>query len=76
MEATRIYEEYTRKIRQFAGVLRFSRAVAEVYRAGAAYETALEYYMEALEEEVTPDLLFGSAYAAFQSEKYEMPYSN
>lgn len=70
-EAARIYEELYQKDKQFAGVLLAAR-LAEVYRAGAAYETALDYYMEALEEEVTPDLLFGSAYAAFQSEKYEM----
>lgn len=70
VEATRIYEELYEQDKQFAGIL-LSARLAEVYRAGAAYETALEYYMEALEEEVTPDLLFGSAYAAFQSEKYE-----
>ena len=69
-EAARIYEELYEKDKQFAGTLLAAR-LAEVYRAGAAYETALDYYMEALEEEVTPDLLFGSAYAAFQSEKYE-----
>ena len=69
-EAARIYEELYEKDKQFAGILLATR-LAEVYRAGAAYETALDYYMEALEEEVTPDLLFGSAYAAFQSQKYE-----
>ena len=36
------------------------------------YETALDYYMEALEEEVSPDLLFGSGYAAFQIQNYEL----
>ncbi len=69
-EAARLYEDLYELDKQIAGVLLAAR-LAEVYRAGAAYETALEYYMEALEEEVTPDLLFGSGYAAFQSEKYE-----
>lgn len=69
-EAARIYEELYEIDKQFAGVF-LAQRLAEVYRAGAGYETALEYYMEALEEEVTPDLLFGSAYAAFQIQKYE-----
>lgn len=70
-EAVRIYEELHQKEKEIAGVLLASR-LAEVYRAGGGYETALDYYMESLEETVTPDLLFGSAYAAFQSEKYEL----
>lgn len=70
LEAARLYEELYKVDKQFAGVQLAAR-LAEVYRAGAAYETALDYYMEVLEEEVTPDLLFGSGYAAFQSEKYE-----
>ncbi|RHW40152.1 tetratricopeptide repeat protein [Lysinibacillus yapensis] len=70
-EAVRIYEELHAKEKEIAGVLLASR-LAEVYRAGGGYETALHYYMEALEETVTPDLLFGSAYAAFQSEQYEL----
>ncbi|MCM3389059.1 tetratricopeptide repeat protein [Ureibacillus chungkukjangi] len=70
-EAARIYEELHAKEKEIAGVLLASR-LAEVYRAGGGYETALDYYMEALEDSVTPDLLFGSAYAAFQSEKYDL----
>ena len=70
-EAARIYEELHEKDKNIAGVLLAER-LAEVYRSGGGYETALDYYMEALEESVTPDLLFGSAYAAFQSEKYEL----
>ena len=70
-EAARIYEELYTIDKKFAGVSLAER-LAEVYRAGAGYETALDYYMEALEEEVTPDLLFGSGYAAFQTEKYEL----
>ncbi len=70
-EAARIYEELHEIDKSIAGVLLAER-LAEVYRSGGAYETALDFYMEALEEKVTPDLLFGSGYAAFQSEKYEL----
>lgn len=69
-EAARLYEELYAQQPQFAGVNLAAR-LADVYRAGAAYETALDYYMKALEDEVTADLLFGSAYAAFQVEKYD-----
>lgn len=69
-EAARLYEELYTQQQEFAGVSLAAR-LAEVYRAGAAYETALEYYMKALEDDVTADLLFGSAYAAFQIEKYD-----
>lgn len=71
LEATRIYEELHTKEKTIAGVVLADR-LAEVYSSGGGYETALEYYMEALEEKVTPDLLFGSGYAAFQSEKFEL----
>ena len=70
-EAVRIYEELYTIDKKFAGII-LAQRLAEVYRAGAGYERALDYYMEALEEEVTADLLFGSAYAAFQTEKYEL----
>ncbi|MEK4229019.1 tetratricopeptide repeat protein [Solibacillus sp. FSL H8-0538] len=70
-EAVRIYEELYEIDKTFAGVS-LAQRLAEVYRAGAGYEAAFEYYMEALEEDVTPDLLFGSAYAAFQTQKYEL----
>ncbi|WP_339215754.1 tetratricopeptide repeat protein [Solibacillus sp. FSL W8-0372] len=70
-EAVRIYEELYTVDKKFAGII-LAQRLAEVYRAGAGYERALDYYMEALEEEVTADLLFGSAYSAFQTEKYEL----
>ncbi|AWE07000.1 hypothetical protein DCE79_06110 [Lysinibacillus sp. 2017] len=70
-EAARIYEEIYEIDKKFAGTV-LAQRLAEVYRAGAGYETALDYYMEALEEEVTPDLLFGSGYAAFQIKNYEL----
>lgn len=70
-ESARIYEELNTLQSNFAGVSLVER-LAEVYRAGAAYETALEYYLQALDDEMKPDLLFGAAYAAFQTEKYEL----
>ncbi len=71
LEAARLYEELHEQQEDFAGISLVER-LAEVYRAGAAYETALDYYLAALEDEVKPDILFGAAYAAFQSQKYEM----
>ena len=44
-EAVRIYEELYEIDKTFAGVL-LAQRLAEVYRAGAGYETALDYYME------------------------------
>jgi tetratricopeptide (TPR) repeat protein len=70
-ESIRIYEELYEIDTTFAGVSLAER-LAEVYRAGAAFEQALDYYMKALEDEVKPDVLFGSAYAAFQIQNYEL----
>lgn len=69
-EAARIYENLHKQEKTIAGVILAER-LAEVYRVGGGYETALDYYMEVLEDKVTADLLFGSAYSAFQCEKYE-----
>lgn len=44
--------------------------LAEIYSAGAAYEEAIPYYMEALQKEVAPDTLFHAAYASFQVQHY------
>lgn len=71
LEAARLYEELYEQQAEFTGIHLVER-LAEVYRAGAAYETALDYYLKALEDEVKPDILFGAAYSAFQSQKYEM----
>ncbi len=70
-ESIRIYEELYEQEETFAGVLLAER-LAEVYRAGAAYEKALEFYMKALEDDPNPDILFGSGYAAFQIQNYEL----
>lgn len=69
-ESARIYEDLHKQEKTIAGVY-IAERLAEVYRAGGGYEKALDYYMEVLEEKVTADLLFGSAYSAFQCEKYE-----
>ena len=71
LEAARLYEELYEQQAEFAGIHLVER-LAEVYRAGAAYETALDYYLKALDDEVKPDILFGAAYSAFQSQKYEL----
>lgn len=70
-ESARIYEDLNTFQPTIAGVSLVER-LAEVYRAGAAYETAVDYYLKALEDDMKPDLLFGAAYAAFQVEKYEL----
>lgn len=69
-EAARIYNELYEQKHRIENVSLAER-LAEVYRSGGNYEEALQYYKEALDEKVTPDLLFGSAYSAFQCEKYE-----
>ena len=52
-----MYEDLYEQQNEFAGIQLVER-LAEVYRAGAAYETAFDYYVKALEEEVKPDILF------------------
>lgn len=69
-EGARIYHELYEQNQTIENVSLTER-LAEVYRAGGNYEEALHFYQEALEEKVTSDLLFGSAYSAFQCEKYE-----
>lgn len=69
-EAARIYNELYEHKHKIENVSLAER-LAEVYRSGGNYEEALHFYQKALEEKVTSDLLFGSAYSAFQCEKYE-----
>ncbi|WP_102692509.1 tetratricopeptide repeat protein [Rummeliibacillus pycnus] len=69
-EAARIYHELYEEQTEIAGV-RLVERLAEVHRAGAAFEEALTFYMKALEDNTSPDLLFGAAYSAFQSQMYE-----
>ena len=69
-EAARLYSEIRKSASEIAGV-RLSDRVAEAYAAGAAYEEALPYYKESLEQARTPDVLFGYAYASYQSGLYK-----
>lgn len=69
-EAARLYKEVRQVTEEVAGVL-LSGRIAEAYAAGAAYEEALPFYAEALDESRTPDMLFGYAYAAYQSRQYQ-----
>ncbi|GED18498.1 tetratricopeptide repeat protein [Kurthia gibsonii] len=69
-EAARLYENLYKNQKEIAGV-RLVERIAEVHRTGAAFEDAYYYYLEALKESTSPDLLFGAAYSAFQLEMYE-----
>ncbi|ANU13386.1 TPR-repeat-containing protein, putative component of Menaquinone-cytochrome C reductase [Planococcus halocryophilus Or1] len=71
LESAKIYQELEAQQVEIEGV-NISERLAEVYSAGAAYEEALPYYEKALEDLATPDVLFGAAFAAFQTRQYEM----
>src|SRR5690606_37015972 len=71
LESAKIYQELEGRNIEIEGV-NFSERLAEVYSAGAAYEEALPHYEKALEDQTTPDVLFGAAFAAFQTRQYEM----
>lgn len=71
LESAKIYQELEAQQIKIEGV-NISERLAEVYSAGAAYEEALPYYEKALEDQTTPDVLFGAAFAAFQTRQYEM----
>ncbi|PKH10000.1 tetratricopeptide repeat protein [Planomicrobium sp. MB-3u-38] len=70
LESAKIYQDLKSDGVEIDGV-NFSERLAEVYSAGAAYEEALLFYEEALEDQVQPDVLFGAAVAAFQTQQYE-----
>jgi len=74
LESVRLYENLKGQMDEIAGI-RLSERLAEVYSAGAAFEDAIPYYEESLTDHVTPDLLFGLAYAAFQAGRYELSVS-
>ena len=65
-EAVRLYLDLHEETDEIGGISILSR-LAETYSAGAAYEEAIPYYEEMLEEHVLPDTLFGAAFAYFQS---------
>lgn len=69
-EAARLYEGLYKEQGEIAGI-RLVERLAEVHRVGASYEEAYNYYLEALKNSTSPDLLFGATYSAFQLEMYE-----
>ncbi|ANU28102.1 tetratricopeptide repeat protein [Planococcus versutus] len=71
LESATIYQQLEAQQIVIEGV-NISERLAEVYSAGAAYEEALPYYERALESQASPDVLFGAAFAAFQTRQYEM----
>ena len=48
------------------GDVSIASRLAETYSAGAAYEEAIPYYEEMLEDNALPDTLFGAAFAYYQ----------
>lgn len=68
-EAVRIYQKLREANENMAGV-KISSRLAEAYSAGAAYEEAIPYYEELLEQETNPDELFGLGLAYYQTGRY------
>lgn len=64
-EAARMYEQLDQQVKK-VGDVQIKERLAETYSAGAAYEKALPYYKELLEEKRTPNALFGTAFALYQ----------
>jgi len=70
LEAARLYEHLKSENTDLPGV-NLSERLAEVYSAGAAYEEAIPYYEESISSHLSPELLFGHGYAAFQVGRYK-----
>lgn len=68
-EAVRLYKKLFETAEELAGVKLTSR-LAEAYSAGAAYEEAIPYYEELLNQETNPEELFGLGLAYYQTERY------
>lgn len=69
-EAARLYLGLHEELDEVGGVNIVSR-IAETYSAGAAYEEAIPFYEEMLQENASPDTLFGASFAYYQSGKAE-----
>jgi len=65
-EAARFFLELKEQTDVISDVSISSR-LAETYSSGGAYEEAIPYYEELLEEKALPDTLFGAAFAYYQS---------
>lgn len=75
LEAAKLYFElYNESHNEIAGTS-IPLRLAETYSAGAAYEEALPYYEKLLNDEQSPDTLFGGAYAYYQSNQPERSIS-
>jgi tetratricopeptide (TPR) repeat protein len=70
LEAARLYENLKNETDEIAGI-RISERLAEVYSAGARMKMPF-HFTKSLYDHVTPDLLFGYAYAAFQAGQYDL----
>ncbi|QTD42173.1 hypothetical protein [Sporosarcina sp. Te-1] len=69
VEAATLYSGlYDEGIGEIGGIPIVSR-LAETYSAGAAYEEAIPFYELLLKESMTPDALFGAAFAYFQADQ-------
>ena len=68
-ESVRIYQKLHESSDEVAGV-RLSSRLAEAYSAGAAYEEAIPFYEELLENASNPEELFGLALAYYQTARY------
>ncbi|MDS9470829.1 lipopolysaccharide assembly protein LapB [Sporosarcina pasteurii] len=64
-EAARYYLEIKEQVNEIGDVSITSR-LAETYSAGGAYEEAIPYYEEMLQDTSPPDILFGAAFAYYQ----------
>lgn len=64
-EAARFYSNLKDHV-EMIGEVNISSRLAETYSEGGAYEEALPYYEELLQERSVPDTLFGAAFAYFQ----------
>lgn len=67
-EAARYYLALKDQV-EVIGDVSITARLAETYSAGAAYEEAIPYYEEMLEEKTLPDTLFGAAFAYYQIEQ-------
>lgn len=65
-EAANFYLKLKNQVDMIGEVNILSR-LAETYSEGGAYEEALPYYEELLQERSAPDTLFGAAFAHFQT---------
>lgn len=73
-EAARLYVELNNEVKEIGDVQIIAR-LAETYSAGAAYEEAIPYYEELLQEKALPDTLFGAAFAYYQTANAERAIS-